>query len=37
MGGVEPVPCEVFLDGGTCACILMDGPRSYLPGGQCHV
>ena len=25
MDGVGPMPCEGFLVGGTCACVLMDG------------
>ena len=36
MDGVGPMPCEGFLFGGTCACVLMDGAGSCLSGGQCH-
>ena len=34
MGGMGPVPCEVFLLGGTCACVLVGGARSRLSEEQ---
>ena len=37
MGEVGPVPCEVFMAGGTCACVLVDGVGSCLSGWLCHV
>ena len=30
MAGAGPVPCEVFLIGGTCVCVLVDGIVSNL-------
>ena len=34
MGGMGSVPCEVFLLGGTCACVLVGGARSLLSEEQ---
>ena len=33
MGGVGPVPCESFLIGGTCVCVLVGGAGSCLSEG----
>ena len=35
--GVGLESCDVFLVGETCACVLVDGARSQLSQGQCHV
>ena len=37
MDGVGLVPCDVFLVGGACACVLVDGAGSRLSEGQCSV
>ena len=37
MDGVGPVTFEGFRLGGTCVCVLVSGPASYLSEGHCHV
>jgi len=37
MDGVGLVSCDVFLVGGVCACVLVDGAGSRLSEGQCSV
>ena len=37
MAGVGLVSCVVFLVGGACASILVDGAGSHLSEGQCSV
>ena len=37
MGEVGPVPCEVFMAGGTCACVLVDGVGSCSSSGPSSV
>ena len=37
MGGVGLVSCDVFLVGGACACILVDGAESCLSERQYSV
>ena len=37
LGGVGLVLSGGFLAGGTCACVLVDGAESCLPGGLCSV
>ena len=35
--GVGLVSCDVFLVGGACACVLVDGAGSHLSEGRCSV
>lgn len=37
MGVAALVPCEGFLVGEICACVLVGGAPSHLSGGQCSV
>ena len=37
MGEVGVESCQGFLVGGTCVCVLANGARSCLSGGQCSV
>ena len=37
MDGVGLVSCDVFLVGGACACVLVNGAGSHLSEGQCSV
>ena len=37
MDGVGLESCDVFLAGGACACVLVDGVGSPLSEGQCGV
>ena len=36
MDGVGLVSCDVFLVGGACACVPVDGAGSCLSQGQCR-